>query len=182
MPAYENDVLSALSQTGGLPGLDVFNEVVVFKGGMNSPELLEKMKNLPHGKGARDLADKSSNVVVIPLRSRPNEPIAISKEDIILNTGDVVFLEARDAELYYTGGLLPVGEFVLPRDYDLDVVKAIAQVKGPLVNGAFGTNNITGASGRTRSRQPVAEYVGRFAPNSRRRPTPHLGRFEPRTA
>jgi len=26
-------------------------------------------------------------------------------------------------------------------DYDLDVVKAIALVKGPLVNGAFGTNN-----------------------------------------
>ena len=145
LPAYENDVLSALSQTGGLPGLDTFNEVIIFKGGMNSPDLLEKIKNLPHGKSPIDMTDMPSNVIVIPLRARPGEPIVIPKEDIILNTGDVVFLEARDADLYYTGGLLPVGEFVLPRDYDLDVVKAIAQVKGPLVNGAFGTNNLTGA-------------------------------------
>jgi len=34
---------------------------------------------------------------------------------LVLNTGDVVFLEARETELFYTGGLLPAGEYVLPR-------------------------------------------------------------------
>src|SRR5262249_36810787 len=33
LPAYENDVLHALAMTGGLPGLDAFNEVVIQRGG-----------------------------------------------------------------------------------------------------------------------------------------------------
>ena len=32
----------------------------------------------------------------------------------------------------------------MPRDHDLDVVEAVAQVHGPLVNGAFATNNLSG--------------------------------------
>src|SRR5262249_14213597 len=32
LPAYENDVLGALTRTGGLPGLDAMNEVVVQRG------------------------------------------------------------------------------------------------------------------------------------------------------
>ncbi len=47
-------------------------------------------------------------------------------EDIILEEGDVVYIESRDAEVFYTGGLLPGGEFPIPRDYDLDVLGAMA--------------------------------------------------------
>jgi hypothetical protein len=32
LPAYENDVLHALARTGGLPGLDAYNEVVIYRG------------------------------------------------------------------------------------------------------------------------------------------------------
>ena len=49
-----------------------------------------------------------------------------------------------DIEVFYTAGLLPPGEFVLPRDRDLDVVEAIALVKGPMVNGAFAVSNLAG--------------------------------------
>jgi hypothetical protein len=63
---------------------------------------------------------------------------------VVLQTGDVVFLEARDEELFYTGGLLPPGAFVLPRDIDLDVIEAVARVRGPLINGAFGGSNLSG--------------------------------------
>jgi hypothetical protein len=56
----------------------------------------------------------------------------------------VVFLEARDWDVFYTGGLLPPGEHVLPRDRDLDVLEAVSLVLGPLVNGAFATSNLTG--------------------------------------
>jgi hypothetical protein len=63
---------------------------------------------------------------------------------VVLQTGDVVFIEARNDQLYYTGGLLPAGEHVLPRDHNLDVVQAVLQVRGPLFNGAFSTNNLSG--------------------------------------
>jgi hypothetical protein len=47
-------------------------------------------------------------------------------------------------DLFYTGGLLPAGEYALPRDHDLDVVEAVTLVKGTLINGAFGGNNLNG--------------------------------------
>jgi hypothetical protein len=56
----------------------------------------------------------------------------------------VVFLPARDKEVFFTAGLLPPGVHVLPRDRDLDVLDAIAMVRGPLVNGAFGGSNLSG--------------------------------------
>jgi hypothetical protein len=62
----------------------------------------------------------------------------------VLQAGDVVFLESRTRDLFYTGGLLPRGEFQIPRDYDLDVLEAVAQVRGTLLNGAFGGNNLNG--------------------------------------
>ena len=57
----------------------------------------------------------------------------------------VVFIEARDNDVFYTGGLLPAAENVLPRDYDLDVIEAITRIRGPLVNGAFNVSNLSGA-------------------------------------
>jgi hypothetical protein len=32
LPAYENDVLRALSETGGMPGTDAKNEVLIYRG------------------------------------------------------------------------------------------------------------------------------------------------------
>jgi protein involved in polysaccharide export with SLBB domain len=136
---YENDVLHALAQSGGLPSLDVYNEIVIFRGffqpGMDNIALQQLDKNRP---------PEGLKVVKIPLRANPGEPLNIHPDNVILQSGDVVFLEARDKELFYTGGLLPAGEFILPRDRDLDVVQAIMQVRGPIINGAFGTNSLSG--------------------------------------
>jgi hypothetical protein len=63
---------------------------------------------------------------------------------VILKSGDILFIESRDTEVYYTGGLLPVGEFLLPRDYDLDVLEAVTQSRGPLFNGGVNFNNLAG--------------------------------------
>jgi hypothetical protein len=46
--------------------------------------------------------------------------------------------------VFYSGGLLPPGAFILPRDHDLDVVSAVALVRGPLINGDFGGSNLSG--------------------------------------
>lgn len=141
--AYENNVLSALTETGGLPGLDNYDEVVIFRNAQNQAHLIEQLSDLKPGTSARGLASPQQ-VTVIPLRSPAGHPMPFTPEDAVLHNGDVVFVNARVTELFYTGGLLPSGEFALPRDYDLDVVEAVTQVKGALVNGAFGGSNLAG--------------------------------------
>ncbi len=48
------------------------------------------------------------------------------EDDVRLKDGDIVYIESRETEVFYTGGLLQGGEFPLPRDYDLDVLGAMA--------------------------------------------------------
>jgi protein involved in polysaccharide export with SLBB domain len=132
LPAYENDVLHALALTGGLPGLDAVNEVVIQRrapAGGRPPVPLEA--------AAGGLAEGGGQTVRIPLRVRPGEAAALRPEDVILNAGDAVYIASRDAELFYTGGLLPAGQYPLPRDRDLDVVQAIALVGGPIASGGL---------------------------------------------
>jgi translation initiation factor IF-1 len=61
--------------------------------------------------------------------------------DVKLETGDVVYIESRDAEYYAHGGLLPAGLTPLPRDHDLDVLDAIALAGGNAAGPAGGGLN-----------------------------------------
>jgi protein involved in polysaccharide export with SLBB domain len=144
--AYENDVLHALAQTGGLPGLDAYNEVVIHRGffhtGCDRATILRQAESQPAGAAVPCVA--GGEVIRIPLRQPCGAPMPFRPEDIILRSGDVVFLEARDDEVFYTGGLLPPGAYVLPRDHDMDVLEAVSRVRGPLFNGAFGGSNLAG--------------------------------------
>lgn len=127
LPVYESDVLNALTRSGGLPGTDAKNEVVVQR---------KPRRGDPPGAPVQ---------IRIPLRLRPGEPVPFGPEDVILHPGDTVFVESRQAEVFYTAGLLGAGQFPLPRDTDLDVLQAIAIIRGPLVNGGF-SQNIGGTS------------------------------------
>ncbi|HUQ70966.1 MAG TPA: polysaccharide biosynthesis/export family protein [Planctomycetaceae bacterium] len=69
-------------------------------------------------------------VIRIPVRLGPGENVDITPEDVILHDGDIVFIESRETEVFYTGGLLGGGQYTLPRDYDLDVLGAIAIAQG----------------------------------------------------
>lgn len=145
LPGNENDVLHAIAQTGGMPGLDDYNEVIVFRNAGSERErlaLIEKLRSTPPGR--HPPAIPGAHPVELPLRLPPNMPVPFGPQDVVLHDGDVVFIEARDHDVFYTAGLLPSGEHVLPRDYDLDVVKAVARVRGPLINGAYGVNNLSG--------------------------------------
>jgi protein involved in polysaccharide export with SLBB domain len=133
--AYENDVLTALARSGGLPGLDATNTVVVQRGGTG--------RTVGVGTPVGEVAAATTQVR-IPMRMRANEPLPFKPEDTILRNGDIIFIESRDTEVYYTGGLLPVAELILPRDYDLDVLEAVTQCRGPLFNGAVNFNNLSG--------------------------------------
>lgn len=69
-------------------------------------------------------------VVKIPIRLAAGENVHFTEEDIILEKGDIVFIESRETEIFYTGGLLGGGQYTLPRDYDLDVLGAISIGQG----------------------------------------------------
>ncbi len=140
MQAGENDVLRALNATGGPPGLDAKNEVVILR-------------------GTYDPADPTAKATRIPLRVFPEQPLAICEADIVLLDGDIVKIEARDTEVYYTAGLVGGGQYSLPRDYDLDVIQAIAQVRGPLVNGSFSQNAFVASAVNTGVGNPSPSLV-----------------------
>ncbi|MBI3821718.1 MAG: polysaccharide biosynthesis/export family protein [Planctomycetes bacterium] len=133
LPAYQNDVLHALARTGGLPDLDAYNEVIIHRDSMNKPQV-----------GKAKPATAVGETLRIPLRQPFGSPMPFGKDDVVLRTGDVVFLEARDEQVFFTAGLLPPGKHMLPRDHDLDVLEAITMVRGPLYNGAFGGSNLSG--------------------------------------
>ncbi len=141
--AYENDVLHALSESGGLPGLNAKNEIVILRGTFHEAQsldpLLENVEPLLLT-GERP-AGVPSNIVRIPLRATPGMPLQqLRPEDIILGDGDIVYIRSRDAEVFYTGGLLKGGQHPIPRDYDLDVLGAMAMSGGSIAAAAGGTN------------------------------------------
>jgi protein involved in polysaccharide export with SLBB domain len=147
LPAYENDVLNALTRTGGLPGLDAENEVIIQRGSFGDFADSEAMRRClelqPAGQvGGQD--GTGTNWVRIPLRLRPGESPPFRPEDVVLRNGDIVFIEARDTEVFYTAGLLLPRQYPLPRDYSLDVIEAIAYTQGPLNNGGLSVNNLSG--------------------------------------
>ncbi len=194
LPAYENDVLHALAESGGLPGLDAENAVLVLRrlrtpdsgahsgtpedlfrqlqppdaaaspsgpkeghvlpapasaeSGILDAQTLQAARGMLENKDGFSL-DSYENVVRIPLRTYGGTlPPGLTEEDVILHNGDVVFVKSRDAEVFYTGGLLKGGQHRIPRDYDLDVLGAIALAGGSInappggSGGIFGHNSI----------------------------------------
>ena len=131
LKAYENDVLHALSETGGLPGNDAKNEVVILRGAFASNEERDMfISNIQDPAYAQEMMNRP-NVIRIPLRVGPDDPIVqLAEEDIILYSGDIVFVRSRETEVFYTGGQLPAGQWPIPRDYDIDVLEAIALAGG----------------------------------------------------
>ncbi|HIE99222.1 MAG TPA: sugar ABC transporter substrate-binding protein [Fuerstia sp.] len=157
LPAYENDVLHALSETGGMPGLDVQNEIMIYRGmyedGVSSDQMLNHIA-LQNGQDCEDpcFCDESPqpdppNVTRVPLRYHPSNPPQFTQQDIILEDGDIVIIRSRDKETYFTGGLLAGGEHALPRDKDLDIVGAVALAGGSLGSSGTGIGGIGNGGG-----------------------------------
>ncbi len=146
LPAYQNDVLHALARTGGLPGVDAADEVVVYRDAFRDEAgqaaVLGRLSDPRAPAGVA--SGVGAAVTRIPLRQPVGTAHCVRPEDVILNEGDVVYLPPRDQDVFFTGGLLPTGVHVLPRDRTLDVVEAVSLVRGPLINGAFGGSNLSG--------------------------------------
>lgn len=151
LPAYENDVLRALNESGGLPGLDAKNELLIiksgFQAGQDRDELVSMMLACRDPYDCEQAIPDPEGSVRIPIRYYPENPPKFKQEDIILDDGDIVYIAARDAEKFYTGGVLRGGEHVLPRDYSLDVLEAVALVGGSIESGGTGILQQNGGGG-----------------------------------
>lgn len=135
LPAYQNDILHALVETGGLPGLNAKNEVKVLRASTADKRKRAEFMQAFYSQQQAAICDPCAcpptlpddpSILRIPLRLPPGVVPGITEDDIRLEDGDVVYIESRETEVYYTGGLLPGGEFQLPRDYDLDVLGALS--------------------------------------------------------
>ena len=162
LPAYQNDVLNALTRTGGLPGVNAKNEIRVLRGNRidiarRDEQLAEfyrtnRPDQFPYGV-VPAVAD-ATNAIRVPMRLDPGVVPDLREEDVILRDGDIIYVDSRESEVYYTGGLLGGGERVLPRDYDLDVLAAVS-----LAGTGVGTNQQTGLLGGAGQRVPPTELV-----------------------
>lgn len=176
LPAYKNDLMHALAETGGLPGLNAKNEVKIlrrrladerragaFVDSFYAQYECDKCMNPP------PLPDDPSTIK-IPLRYPPGCTPRFGPNDVILEDGDIVYIEARDTEVFYTGGLLPGGQFPLPRDYDIDVLGAMA-VAGQGIGGvgrtAGGGTAATLVGGGFSGASPTQLYVFRTLDDGR---------------
>ncbi len=110
LEAYQNDLLEALTRTGGLPGPCARNEVIIRRG--------------PHG-------DPAHAFVRIPLRLCPTDMVLFTEADIILGDGDTVYVPAREGETFSVVGGPGCGQYPLPRDTDLRIIEALAKTTCP---------------------------------------------------
>ncbi len=97
------------------------------------------MAHCPH----QDATLNNSTVLKIPLALYPGETPSFQPDDVILHDGDIVYIESRNREFFFTGGLLGGGQYPLPRDYDLDIIGAISLAESRRV---LNNNSIGGAS------------------------------------
>ncbi len=150
LQAGENDVLHALNASGGPPGLDAKNEIVILR-------------------GQYDPNDPGKSTTRIPLRIYPEQQLTLNEADIVLKDGDVVTIESRDSttEVFYAAGVAGSRQFSLPRDYDLNVIQALTLVGAPLANGGFTQNAFIGNAVNTGlgSPSPALLTVLRQLPN-----------------
>lgn len=153
LPAGENDVLHALSETGGMPSERARNEIVIFRGGQNGDiNSLVREVNAPV-MNSQSLVRNQANIVRIPVEAEPGQFPNLSEDDITLYDGDVIYIEGREEEVFYTGGLLDGGRFPLPRDYKIDVLEAIS------LSGGSGAAVAAQGSGRNTTLFPATQVT-----------------------
>jgi polysaccharide biosynthesis/export protein len=153
LPKYENDIAHALAAAGGLSenaGLEievhrrvpasVEPALELIPAPLIGPEFspLPPVAECPIG--AMQFVDANLQVLRIPLRGFPQQPLAAS--DIVLQPGDLVVVPSRRDEVFFVVGKLNPNQtvrfslgrderelgsaYVLPRNREVDVVTAVA--------------------------------------------------------
>ena len=145
LPVYESDVLHALASSGGLPGVDAYNEVWVLRKSTLEPHAVVNIKSKIDGGEEPEQVicqlPAHLEAIRLPLKLCPDQPIPFTPEDVLLQDGDVVYIQPRRDGYFYTGGLLAGGQIPMPRDEDLDVLEAVSMASGS-IGGLGGTSSV----------------------------------------
>jgi protein involved in polysaccharide export with SLBB domain len=139
LPAFENDILHALTASGGMPGIDAMNEVWILRreqlGDVAATEAWDRASEGQDIECIMNCAPEGATAKRIPLWTHNGESPCFAQSDVLLKDGDVVYLRARQRDVFFTGGLINGAEIPLPRDYDVDILEAVsmanASVGGP---------------------------------------------------
>ena len=154
LPAGENTVLQALIETGGIPGVNAGgiqiyrdNKVGASYGTPGYPHVhqraFEAGTSFPRSQSSSTAQANRHHVQYRPSDSSANSLKALYGA---LREGDVVNVESRPTEVFYTGGLLRGGEYALPRDKTLDVLEAVSIAGGSVGANDFGTGRVNPSS------------------------------------
>jgi len=110
------------------------------------------------------------NVIRIPIRLGPGEFPQITEEQITLYDGDILFIDSRETEVFYTTGLLGGGQYTLPRDYDLGVLEAVSIAESKTMGGGGQGRSIGGVSAMNHDISTGASRLAiiRTLPNGKR--------------
>ncbi len=169
LPIYENDVLHALASTGGLPGTDAKRELWVIRSTPNSDLTYLSCDQIRLWTEDVDGELSGADIIRIPLVGCPGGVLPFSKNDVILNDGDVLYVPRR-SEHFVSGGLLPGARIPLPRDSDVDVLEAIALANGS-VGGPLGQSGAVLKNGSPGfMREPTRVVILRKLPDGRQMP------------
>ena len=170
LPVYENDVLHALSITGGLPGTDAAREIWVFKrSGIADPRVITSEELQVRAASYSGSDGNNGQVIRIPLTGCPGEDVAFSAKDVVVEDGDVVYVPRRE-EYFYVGGLVTGAKIPLPRDQDIDVIEAVALANGS-VGGPLGRDGQVLAGGSPgQIVRPTRVIILRELPDGRQLP------------
>ena len=107
LPAYKNDVLNALMKTGGLPGLNASPKVSVLHTDNTQPNLIRDFQIAEFYKthspqdfpaDAIPTVEKAIGTLQIPTRIKPSNEIKFKANDIILQEGDVVYVNSKQED------------------------------------------------------------------------------------
>ena len=140
LPAGENDLLNAMVQSGGLPGVNAKDQIQIFRNA-RKPVLDPRYRNGLFPRSGEAVQTNSSSIAIRSgAGDRGNQQSArFPRSSARLNNGDIVQIASKPTEVYYTGGLLGGGEFLIPRDRALSVMDAISLAGGvPQPQNGFG--------------------------------------------
>lgn len=126
LPAGESDLLGALMESGGLPGVNAQDQMQILRNASGQTVGARS----PFPRSGRSVVETSHRVAQsAPVRyGRQSSPFP--RSNARLGNGDIVSVAAKPTEVFYVGGQLGGGEFLIPRDRALSVMDAVAQAGG----------------------------------------------------
>jgi Polysaccharide biosynthesis/export protein len=172
LDAYKNDILNALVETGGLPGVTAKNEIKILRSSRADQQarmaFMQQYASIVASHcdpcSCPPPMPEDPTVLRIPLRLPMGVLPSIRPQDVILEEGDIVLIETRDTEFFYTGGLLQGGQYPIPRDYDLDVLGAMAIAGSGVASRAGGGGGGVGGLAGLTGIAPGRVYILRKTP------------------